>query len=63
MSNKLENIERMARSALPLTREPRPPTGGMRTGDMIEVGMRDWFKLLRLAKYAASDPTDGGEEG
>lgn len=42
-----------AEDALLLDRVPRQPSG-MQTGDMIQVGLRDWHRLLRLARALAN---------
>ena len=55
---KIKHIEKLAEKALRLDREVRQPTGGMRTGDMLEVGMRDWYRVLRLAKYIVKEEDD-----
>lgn len=59
---RLADAEKMARRAVQLDREPRPPSGGMQTGDMLVVGMRDWFGLLRLARFLAREAEQENED-
>lgn len=59
----LIHARKMAQRVLPLTREPRQPTGGMQTGDLLVVGLRDWHTLLRLARYLTPEkPAKGGKD-
>ena len=55
MREKLGALEKLGKRALSLSRTPRMPSGGMQTGDMITVGQADWYRLIRLAKFAAGD--------
>lgn len=41
----------MAERALRLDRQPRSPRGGLQVGMSFEVAQRDWFRLLRLARW------------
>lgn len=53
---RVAEYQRTAKRAINLDREPRQPgSGGMSTGDMISVGMHDWHRLLRLARWIARD--------
>ena len=57
-----EEAAKLARRCLSLDREPHPPTGGMQTGDMIVVGMRDWHQHQRLARMIARAAEEESDE-
>lgn len=56
---KLKSLSRQADRALQLDREPQMPSG-MSTGDMLVVGVRDWHRLMRLARAARGAHGPGG---
>lgn len=62
LREKLGALEKLGKRALRLSREPRIPTGGMSTGDMIMVGQADWYRMLRLARFAAGDNIEAREK-
>ena len=55
VETRTKTLEAIARRALSLDRHPQQPEGGMQTGDMVIVGMRDWHRLLRLARALCGD--------
>ena len=56
-AEKLAELTASAKRILP-TRDVRTPTGGMRTGDSLEVYARDWYALVRLAKRVVALEAD-----
>jgi 8-oxo-dGTP pyrophosphatase MutT (NUDIX family) len=58
-----EEAAKLARQCLLLDREPYTPTDGQQTGDMIVVGMRDWYRHKRLARMIARAAEEGSDNG
>lgn len=44
---------KLAKRALSFDCEPRPPSGGLQVGMQFVVSQRDWFRLVRLARWFA----------
>ncbi len=54
MREKLGALEKLGKRALRLSRKPAMPLG-VGSGDMVLVGLMDWNRMLRLARFAAGD--------
>ena len=62
-ATKLAALEKLAEKALKLGRTPYKPPGGIGTGDMVMVGLMDWNRLLRFARFAAATTAEKGRKG